>query len=73
MKKIQVLEYINSTEELLKSAHTPKPYKFNFTIEFYYMETKNFWIKYQEEHPDNIINFFDNNGNTYQLKNGELV
>lgn len=73
MKKINVLEYLNSTEELLKDAHTPKPYEFNFTIEVYGMENKEFWIKYQEDHPDHIIRFFDKKGNTYQLIRGELA
>lgn len=69
---IKVPEYLDSIEEQLKNAHTPKPYEYNLIIDFYSKETKEFWIEYQNSHPYIVINFFDNTGHDYKLINGEL-
>jgi len=70
--KEQVLQHLQEIEDEVRSAHTPLPYEFNLIKDIYDIMTKDFWAKYQQEHPHIIIRFFDRTA-VYGLNDGELV
>ena len=62
----------NSLEEIKRFSMPTKNLRIWLIDDFYYAAGKDFWISYQNEHPDITIEFTDK-GRDYKLVNGELI
>ena len=58
ISKVDLEQHLLQVEVLLRNKCTQKPYELNLAIDFYNVETKEYWKEYAETHPDVIVRFF---------------
>lgn len=56
--KVELEQYLLKIEILLRNGYTPKPCELNLAVDFYNVETKEYWKEYAKTHPDVIVIFF---------------
>ena len=70
--KVELEQYLLRIEVLLRNDYTPKPYELNLTVDFYNVETKEYWKEYAETHPDVVVIFFKDDACFKLTDDGDL-
>ena len=70
--KVDLEQYLLRVEVLLRNDYTPKPYELNLAIDFYNVETKEYWKEYAETHPDVVVVFFKDDACFKLADDGDL-